>query len=277
MRNIYIGMATATVALVGLASCDDIKEQDRFIPVEREHSAKVVLLEEFTGARCVNCPNGAAEVHKILESDRFKDNVVAVSLYPSQLTSLTAPTNVDLRTDAASEYFSTYDGTTKGLPGAMFDRTSYNGSVIQLDVASWGTFVDQATKEVPPLDITLAGEYDAASRKLDVDYKISFVDPVLDEVCVQLWLIENGIISFQYSTTGLIPDYENNHVLRAAINGTWGESIGIGHTPEQIVEGSSSITLKSDWKAENVQVVGFVYRASDRHVLQAHLLKSITE
>ena len=108
-------------------------------------------------------------------------------------------------------------------------------------------------------------------------YKISFVDLVAEEVCMQLWLIENGIVSFQYSTTGLIPDYENNHVLRAAINGTWGESLGVGHTPNQIAEGSSSITLKSDWKAENVQVVGFVYRASDRRVLQAHLLKSIID
>ncbi len=53
---------------MGFTACDNIDEDDRFIPVERPHSEKTVLIEEFTGARCVNCPDGAAVVAALHET-----------------------------------------------------------------------------------------------------------------------------------------------------------------------------------------------------------------
>ncbi len=277
MRKHLIYMAGASLMMLSCTSCDNIDEQDRLIPIERPHSEKVVLLEEFTGATCVNCPNGASTVHSMLESEAFKGKLVAVSLYPSQMANLTTPITTDLRTPEATEYFSAYDGTSKGLPSAMMDRTPYKGSVLQLLPPTWSGVVSEMLKEQSPVTLDLTSTYDASSRNLTVSYTVDYNDPVQEEVYMQLWVVENGILSIQASTTGLIYDYENNHVLRAAINGTWGESLGASHIPGSQSAGMASITLKQDWVPENVQVVGFAYRASDRRVLQAHLLSSITE
>lgn len=273
MRHTYKYIPCALGALLALTSCDNIDEQDRLIPVERPHSEKVVLIEEFTGARCVNCPNGAAEIHGMLEA--YGDNLVAVSLYPSQLANLTTPLTTDLRTEAASEYFSAYNGTSLGLPAAMIDRTPVGGQVLQVVVGTWSTAVESALLEVPPVSISVTGDYDASSRNLAVTYNVEYTDPVQDEVYIQLYLVENDIESMQMSTTGLQLHYMNQHVLRTPINGTWGTSLGANHLPESTSTGAASVTLNSAWKAENCQIVAYVYRASDRRVLQAHLLKSI--
>jgi len=266
--------------MLSLASCDNISEEDRLIPIEREHSEKVVLLEEFTGARCVNCPNAATVVHNMLESEAYADNLVAVSLYPSQMEGNTFPINVDLRTPEATELFAAYNGVSAGLPCAMIDRTPYNGQVLQTNTALWSTIVNDAmaraaADEKPPVSIELSSTYDPSTRLLTVDYEVTVVDPVAEECNMQLYLTENNITSIQLSLTGPILDYTNNHVLRRAINGTWGTSIGANLTPGTVLTGSHSVTLEQDWKEADMQVVGFVYRSSDRHVHQAALLKSI--
>lgn len=55
-------MASAMV----LGGCDQVDENDRLIELPAVESQRVVLLEEFTGQRCINCP-AAHEVVKGLK------------------------------------------------------------------------------------------------------------------------------------------------------------------------------------------------------------------
>lgn len=278
MKTLHILAAAAT--LCSLAACDNIDEKDRFIPVERPHSDKTVLIEEFTGANCNNCPEGAAAVAALHET--YGDNVIAVAEYPNQMPQLTNPPipipGGDLRTQLASDYFSAYDGPSRGLPSAMFDRTKFDGRELQLTPSTWGTPVYNLLQLQSPVNISMTCGYDESTRKLNVDYSVEFVDGVKEPVSYQLWLVENGIITVQADKNapgGIDPAYENNHVLRAALNGTWGTAHGDGHLPAQRIEGSGSITLDNAWKAENCQVVGFLFYTDSRRVIQASLLKSI--
>ena len=45
MKKIYI--VGSLMAAMSLVSCDNIAPEDRYIDVERNHSEKVVLLDEF--------------------------------------------------------------------------------------------------------------------------------------------------------------------------------------------------------------------------------------
>lgn len=273
-HKLIFGLAAAALAF---SACDDIDENDRYIPVDRpEPSDKVVLIEEFTGAMCANCPNGAAAVQQIKQT--YGDQVIAVSLYPSQMPQLTRPTAVDLRTDIATEIFSAYNGVQRGLPSAMFDRTSYQGNYLQLVPTAWITPVTELlTNSTSPVDITMDCQYDKDSRKLTVDYTVDFVNAYAEDVNFQLYLLENGIVSPQLTTTGMNKEYVNNHVLRAGINGTWGDNLGSAFPLGAKETRTHEITLDAKWIPENCSVVGFLYRSSDRTVLQAaeihHILK----
>lgn len=271
----YIALATLAIPF---ASCDDISKDERYewTDLKKIETDKVVLIEEFTGQRCVNCPKGAAAVHEMLEM--IPNNLVAVSLYPKQMTDLTTPiTDIDMRTDEATEYFSAYDGPSKGLPSALIDRTEFNGSMLQLTPDSWSSpVIEQFINGKTPVAITMSSDYNALTRELEVSYNLDFTDEVSEEVSFQLWIIENDIIAPQLdASAGFIFQYTHNHVLRAAINGTWGEVIGDNFKNGSTRSGSGKITLKDNWVPANCQVVGFLYRTSGRQVLQAHLLKSI--
>ena len=72
------GIMLASLFLVG--ACDYIDEDDRFIYVEPANVAKRVLIEDFTGQRCVNCPS-ATETIKQLQDTYGKENVIAVAIH----------------------------------------------------------------------------------------------------------------------------------------------------------------------------------------------------
>lgn len=54
--------------LLLVAGCDIIDEKDRVIQTDELHfTNKIVLLEDFTGHKCVNCPVAADEIARLEE------------------------------------------------------------------------------------------------------------------------------------------------------------------------------------------------------------------
>lgn len=78
-NNIYNKFAICAAAL-SLMACSNIDEDDRFIEVEPVEVAKRVLIEDFTGQRCVNCPN-ASEMIESLQEQYGAENVIAVGIH----------------------------------------------------------------------------------------------------------------------------------------------------------------------------------------------------
>lgn len=269
---------SAAAMALAFTACDNVDENERFIPLEFQETEKVILIEEFTGAHCANCPTGAATVAGF--HDTYGDQIIAVSLYPEQLTDLTKPYNVDLRTKLASDLFGNYNLDNK-LPAVMFNRTRVDGRVLQTTLPSvWGATVynllNNPDDKFAPADITLTSNYDTDTRELKVNYMALFKHDVSQDVSFQVYVLENGIISRQLGPNGLLPRYENNHVLRTALNGTWGQEYGGNHQAGSSIEGTSSITLPADWNDQNIQVVGFICNTGGDHtVLHAAQIKSI--
>ena len=59
--------------------------------------------------------------------------------------------------------------------------------------------------------------------------------------------------------------YVHNHVLRTAVNGTWGEAIHLAAGEQKTQQLTQAIS--SDWNAEKLSIVAFVY--NDNGVEQA--------
>ena len=83
---------------------------------------------------------------------------------------------------------------------------------------------------------------------------------------LQLWVVEDGIVAAQNYHGSLKKDYVQNHVYRAAVNGTWGEDVTL--MPQINQTKTASIAIKDNWNAANLHIVAFVYNDKDG-VLQA--------
>jgi len=275
----YIKILSAAALALAMGACDNVEEPERYIPIEVPKSDKVILIEEFTGSRCPNCPKGAETVAAL--HAQYGDQVIAVSLYPEQLAQLTRPfpNNVDLRSQIATDLFAQYN-KDNALPAAMFNRESVNGVVLHKDVPTWGSIVTNLFNKdaFAPANIELATKYDATTRELTVNYDCLLTQDISDAVSFQIYVVENGITSRQSSTSGIIDNYVNNHVLRAGLNGTWGEDLGGNLKQGDKITDSVTTTLAADWVAENIQVIGFLcYTGGNRTILHATMAKSITE
>ena len=62
MKKIF-PLIVASVAMF-LSSCANVDEGDRYIKVESSDAKRAVLVEEFTGQKCINCPEAHEELTK---------------------------------------------------------------------------------------------------------------------------------------------------------------------------------------------------------------------
>lgn len=254
--------------LVSFVACDDIKEEDRLIPVEKPDKPdqpvtveKKVLVQEFSGIMCSNCPAGARELHSLQESNPGR--LVVVNLQPEGNT-LTRPIGTFTLASAQAKVYADHYGVS-ALPTAVID-----GTTTLADSRTWrGPIVSAITNATTPLSITLTTDYDEASRKLTVNYDTEFTEAYGNGASMLVWVIESGIIGPQIDTGNLVKDYEHNHIFRASANGNWGSSLGASFAKGDKKSGSATITLDQNWKAENCEVVAFVFNTATRATLQA--------
>ena len=225
----YIKYALPAIFLLTLCACDEIDEQDRFQKVEiasggesggeggsegTGFGAKNVLIEDFTGQRCINCPL-ATNTISTLQASFGHDRVIPVAIHGGDLT-LAAPTGL------ANEIGNTYTAErgVSSKPKGEVDRTGQ-----LLDQEKWGTTV------LERIAITAHGKLDVENIALDADKReLSFnVNAAADltgaQGLLQVWLTESHIHKYQatpdhnrypqYPASGYDLNYEHNHGLRA--------------------------------------------------------------
>lgn len=280
MKDIFSKLALGAVALLafGATGCDNIDENDRLKPYERPESTKMVVLWKFTGQRCIYCPGGDEVINQIHSAN--PNNFIAVGLHPENDNFTRPLRGLDLTCPAATAYKEYYKPQT--FPYAIVDGNSnMQGSV----PTEWRKFVgdclvDPATQLqiYPAADIALQTQYDNDFRTVTIDYSILFKEAVTQACNIQLWIIENGIVGAQLMANGK-PDleYVHNHVLRAAVNGNWGEEIGTDLEPSFAASGKATYKLKDDWKAENCQVVAFIFNANTKKIYQGAICNVIND
>lgn len=245
---------------VMFTACSDIAEDERFIYVEPAEVAKRVLIEDFTGQRCVNCVTGAATIEQIMET-YGEENVIAVGLYGGALGSepLGGPP-YPLTIEESEWYYAHWGIEGSPQPMAMIDR----GAIIS-NIADWPAAVRDRIQMQAPVLLEASCNYDAASRQVEITVDADGVSAISGQL--QVWLTEDSIVSKQ-SIPGqreMDEDYVHNHVFRATVNAPMGDAVTVG-VGERATR-TFTYTLKEDWVADNMSVVTFIY--DDSGVLQA--------
>lgn len=265
----YLPVAGGIALLSMFASCDNIDSEDRYESIEKPvtppHSVpKTLLIQEFTGNMCTNCPQGAAQIHSIQEE--FPGQVIAVGMHPAGGGPNTEPIGTqDFRCDEAQVMFEFF--RPSGFPCAVF-----NGESKSTRIAFWYSIASEMMAQEANMTIEATSDYDASSRLVTVNYQVTPTADLDGEKNIIVWVMENHIIGYQLDNGTMLDNYEHNHVLRASLNGDWGQSLPFPLTNGNVIEGTASMTLSSEWVAENCQLVVFVIDNQSKNVEQSFLL-----
>ncbi len=287
MNSIKVKMKSSILffALLGsmaLVSCDKVNGPYNEIEVSNPTDdttgpavkLRKVLIEDFTGHRCPNCPRAAETIHSLqsLRPGRF----IAMGVHVTN--QFAAPGSgiyfIDFRTPVGNSNDSLFGVSALGLPTGMVNRLRVNG-IRRIEYTKWGQYADSLISLPAVAYITIENAYAAATRTLTTTLKSDFLaDTLSGNFKLAVYLLEDSIPHAQKDN--LIPspsndsDYVHQHVLRGSINGTFGELLNT--TP---VTSSSTFTktytkvLPATWREKHCVVVAFIYNDATKEVLQA--------
>lgn len=260
----------------GLTACDVIGEADRIRPAETlQFTNKVVLLEEFTGHKCVNCPAASEEAAR-LES-WCEGHLVVVGIHAGSYANTAGSAwKDDFRTEAGDAYDAYF--RPDGYPAAMIDRKTAGGKITHDNLSSWSALVINSLAETAPVDIRMETGRTPGKTEERLDISLSWGEitpqkPVAlpaEALSLQIWLVEDSVEAPQLtSDNSIVWNYRHRHVLRDAVNGIWGEEIGSDFSAAIPWQRSYRYTLRSGWNRARCRFVVFVYDTKTREILQA--------
>ena len=266
-------------------SCDVIEEPflverevecdfcEAFIFPTQENYVKKVLLEDYTGHTCGNCPRAAEKADELKETYQNQLVVMAVHAgYFAEPYSTGDKYRTDFRTDAGNNWNQHFGNSSAGNPNGMINRIEFPSSHI-FQFTQWEEKIVEQLEEDPIVGLQIKSSYDSLLNVICIDVQTKILSSLSNELNITVVLLESEIISNQkdYSfDPDFLADYEHNHVLRKGLNGAWGEPIGDGlHTVGQLYTHRFCVDKKSDWNASNLTVVAYVSNPESYEVLQA--------
>lgn len=255
-------LAAALLIIMLSASCSNISEDERFVYVRPANVSRAVLLEDFTGQRCLNCPNANDVIHA-LQEQYGAENVIGVGIHSGPLGFKGNARYTGLATDDGDEYYKRFGAEYQ--PVGMINRHGL------APYSSWTAAVSQALEETPALDISLHAAYAPETRQATVGVDLVTLDRDISGH-IQVWITEDSVKAFQVMPDNNIDyEYVHNHVFRAAVNGTWGDGITLPAATAKSL--TYNYTLPENLVAANCSFVVFVY--NDDGVVQAATSKII--
>ena len=262
-----------------MAACDEIPPELNVSagPIECPPSNELcdqlrgVLVEEYTGVQCVNCPAGAEAIAQL--KDVHGELLVPVSLHTGFFARPYPESTIDFRTSDA-DAIETFVGAPSGYPSSVIDRKNYQGEAsLQLARSTWAGYISSQLLEDPKVAIGLDLTYEEANRLLTIELEL-LGRPGTDgrEAFITVLLLENKVINVQLTPEGKEMDYSHEHVLRQAISPPVGDQLGV-FAEFETKEKSYTVTLPGEFNSDNIEVVAFVHYADSdeggKEVVQA--------
>ncbi len=265
MKKLSFILAAAALILA-VTSCDKIDNPIK--PYTPMGGGKTVLIKDFTGAMCVNCP-GAAEIAHELQHQLGEDRVLIMGVHAGPLAQ-PAGQFPNFLTDEGNEWYGQHDSNPLFCVdnvGLTDGNTLY---VEQIDEP-----VNEGLTEEQSFELFISNEYDESNRQLDVEVDATVTAEYGGNLYVTVCLVEDSIIGWQKVQGGINKEYVFRNVFRGTLNGANGEAFGNGEFyVDDEREYNYSIQLDSIYNADQCYILSYVYdKNKDGKILQTRMAK----
>lgn len=209
-----------------------------------------VLLEEFTGEQCSNCPRMASYIKTALASGKYDGRLNVVCHHAGYFTDW-------LTTSFDTDYLWFFNaGGATYAPAVMFDRDAFGESTAVVCPSSeeqLEAYVDYCLVQPAYVSLNIEPTLDADTLRIKVTgdrSKEDFTNGLTPRICVTV--VENNINARSQAGAS---NFVHEHVNRA-INSTWGDTL---EWTGDSYEYNCKFTLRTTWERKNLQVVAYIY------------------
>jgi hypothetical protein len=276
--------------LVALTSCDVIEgpyDEKIIVPEITSDTVQRILLEDFTGHTCGNCPCAAETAYEL--DTTYKGRVIVVATHAGFFAEPYAAGTkfrADYRTEVGNQVDSYFQISAVGLPKGMVNRSEFDNKTV-LNDGAWASAIAaiDTTPNSPVLLIDMEASYAASSRTVTMEVNLDYLKTGNNNHQLVVYVVEDSIINWQKFYSGTVcnpgaaydkPDFVHRHVLRDVVNGTWGEAVYSTGTTIPVgykTTKNFSYTINPDWNSDHIAFVAFVQDNATRRVIQVEELK----
>ena len=272
--------------ILTITSCD-IVEGPYFTDSELYvNPDKKVLIEDFTGHLCPNCPNAAREIEAI--HNFYGDQIIALAIHVSPDFARPYPANqapsfqYDFRTEWGENWDNFYNISNNGLPKGMINRIGYQSESHVLGKDEWASIVANELKKETDFSISIEADTN------EITVYSTLENTVSNNYNLVVCLAESNIINWQKDGQNNIEDYQHNHVLRSVVyddklanqstlvSGTVLENnidnININQLEQENIDYSNNIDEGNGnaggWNTDNMSVIAYIYNIITKEIVQ---------
>jgi len=270
----FIRISTVALAVffISLSGCDYISEPFQYRePIDTteidSNVYKNVLIDDFTGHKCVNCPEAAEMVEFMKSTPFFTGEVIAISIHTGFFAKpFNTPFDNDWTTTEGDDLNSKFGPSS--FPIGMVNRIDYPNNHLK-NYQSWPGDAVAFDSVLADIDIQPMVSYDTTSRKAMVDVKLEYLSTLNGDYNIVVLVAESHIIAAQTSHSGDILDYEHNHMLRGSSNTIIGEEASRGQIDAGTeINYNTSVTLDASWVDTNCDLIIYVYDIANEEIIQ---------
>lgn len=282
------------IGVVSVFSCDKIDGPTREnisidttcqFAVDNSIPDKKVLVEDYTGHNCGNCPAGGVILNDSMRN-KYGDRLVAIAVHAGDYANVCpglatcapgAPAGsfaIDYKCAASVDWHDFFG--VFFYPAGMVDRIDHPSDHLK-PKDSWDQEAQARLNMPAKARIRILNTYTDSDRKVRACIETKFLDDMTGDYKLSVVLTEDSVIDWQVwygHIPELVPDYVHHHVLRAAFNTSFGVNVASGTTvANTTVVNGYTINLDASWNPDHCAVVAFVYNAATYEVLQVEEVK----
>jgi len=234
-----------------------------------------VLIEDYTGHLCTNCPAAAAIASTLESNNPGRVFVASIHASPDGSFQEVQPPEflTDFTTDAGDDYTNDMSGFL-GNPMGTINRLDggFSNSVWYFD-SDWTLTTSNALSDPLQANLQLQYNYYPSTNALFVHTETEFITDLDGTYNVILYLMRDTIVAPQKMNTGLTEEeYHHHSVLTDNINGTWGTQLISGPvtTGEKFYNDFSYQipTTDSTFNIGNLSLISYVCDRNSYEILQ---------
>ncbi|HNF71184.1 MAG TPA: Omp28-related outer membrane protein [Chitinophagaceae bacterium] len=203
-----------------------------------------VLIEEYTGTWCPNCPDGHDTLKKNLQD--HPGRLVIIGMHNADAYTIPYETTMENAMQVS------------GFPRATIDRDSFpSANYFAMSRWFWSDAIADRLNVPSPVEIKLYPSFNGTTRQLTVKVDYTFKAAVNEETRLTCVLLQDSILDSQAGATGT---YVHKDVCRAVLSGNdWGDA----NHPASVAANSSysktyTYTIPTTWNAQNITVAAFI-------------------
>ncbi len=231
--------------------------------------ARKVLVEELTGVRCGNCPDGTKDLTDLQK--KFPGRIIVVATHAAPGFDLPYPESLEDFRTAPGTAMANSLGQAAFYPTAAINRRQVSpGTELYLARAVWAGIVAEELAKPPEAGLFIETTFNPANRRLDVTVNIAPESELTGEHRLTVVVTQDSIVDVQKNIIDKVPNYVHRFALRSVLTQPAGDAIAEALNQRSTVGRSFTTTLPIRWDARHCRVVAWLHHSGtpNREVLQ---------